>query len=372
MKFLYLVADLRPVGPTRQTLNIIRYSGMIDKCVVLTLFPEIKESLKPLYESLGIRIECLNLDRKLFVFNGVRKLIDFCKKERVDAIHSYGVKPDIVAHYAAKRVGIKHIITLRNFPMEDLSGRMNPYVGKIVALAHLHVLKRCKHLIACSKTIAQKMRDAYSVEITPIQNGVDTTIFEKNEKFTRQDFCAKFNISQDSKIFVSTNSFIPRKHNDDVVDAFLKANIVNSELFLLGDGFLLEGMKQKYGKYTNVHFMGKRSDVSLFLQNSDAFISASDSEGLPNAVLETLACGCPVILSDILQHREILDALPSCGELFPLHNVESLAKVIEKCVNENTSYCSDTSMDVEKSPFTMKSVGLSYKKYYASLGNENI
>lgn len=339
---------------------------MKNKCIVLTLFPEVNESLKPLYESKGIRVECLNLNRKFFIFNGVSKLVDFCKKEQVDAIHTYGVKPDIVAHYAAKKAGIKHIITLRNFPMEDLSGRMNPYVGKIIALAHLHVLKRCKHLIACSKTIAQKMRDTYGVEITPIQNGVDTTIFKKNESFSRQDFCAKFNISQESKVFVSTNSFIPRKHNDEVIEAFLKANVKNSELFLLGDGFLLEGMKQKYGKYTNVHFMGKRSDVSLFLQNSDAFISASDSEGLPNAVLEALACGCPVILSDIPQHREILDTLPSCGKIFPLRDIDAIQASIVKKSNEQTDV--ETSMILSKSPFTMEQMGFIYQNFYAQIG----
>lgn len=364
-KILYLIADLRPVGPTRQTLNIIRYSGMIDKCVVLTLFPEINESLKPLYESLGIRVECLNLDRKLFVFYGVKELAKFCKKEQVDTIHSYGVKPDIVAHYAAKRAKIRHIITLRNFPMEDLSGRMNPYVGKIIALAHLHVLKRCKHLIACSKTIAQKMRDTYGVEITPIQNGVDTTIFEKNPNFTRQDFCKQFSISLDSKIFVSTNSFIPRKHNDEVVEAFLKADIKDSELFLLGDGFLLEGMRQKYAQHANVHFMGKRSDVSLFLQNSNAFISTSDSEGLPNAVLEALACGCPVILSDIPQHKEILDILPSCGTIFPLHDAEAIRNAIRQSVNAGKSI--DTSLMLSKSPFTMEQMGITYCNYYTQV-----
>lgn len=364
-KILYLCADLRPVGPTRQTLNIIKYSGVKDNGLVLTLFPEINESLKPLYESLGIRVECLNLHRKLFIFNAVSAIKNFCQKENIAAIHSYGVKPDIVAHYAAKKIGIKHIITLRNFPMEDLSGRMNPYVGKIIALIHLHILKQCKYLIACSKTIAAKMREAYNVKITPIQNGVDIMEFNKGENTSKDFFHSNFRIKKESKIFICTNSFIPRKHNHDIAEAFIAANLKNAELFFLGDGFLLEKMRAKYSKFTNIHFLGKRSDVRTFLQNADCFISASESEGLPNAVLEALACGCPVLLSDIPQHREILDILKNSGNIFELSNIEELKFLIKNFPTKE--FYGNIIENLRSSPFVVNIMGKIYSNYYSQV-----
>lgn len=369
MKILYLTADLRSVGPTRQTLNIIKYSGVKDSCVVLTLFDEPSETLIGSYREAGIRVECLHLNRRLFVFNAKKKVAKFCAENGIEAVHSYGVKPDIVAHFAAKKIGIKHIITLRNFPMEDLTGRMTPWVGKIIAQFHLFVLKRCKYLIACSKTIADKMAAAYGVNITPIQNGVDTTLFMTASRDSRKEFCEEFGVDDSSKIFICTNSFIPRKHNYEIAQAFVAADMKNAELFFLGDGPLLDSIRKQYSNVPRIHFMGKRSDVARFLQNSDVFVSASDSEGLPNAVLEALACGCSVLLSDISQHQEILESLPQCGKVFELYNTTALIGLI-KSMGESELSRSEISKFLMKSSLTMEKMGLIYGEYYKQKGVE--
>ena len=52
---------------------------------------------------------------------------------------------------------------------------------------------------------------------------------------------------------------------------------------------------------------GYVSPVWSMLRRCSVFVSLSNSEGSPNAVLEAMACRCPVVLSDIPAHREILD-----------------------------------------------------------------
>jgi glycosyltransferase involved in cell wall biosynthesis len=50
-----------------------------------------------------------------------------------------------------------------------------------------------------------------------------------------------------------------------------------------------------------------RDDVFVLCADADVFVSTSHGEGLPVAVLEAMAAGCPVILSEIPPHRELAD-----------------------------------------------------------------
>jgi glycosyltransferase involved in cell wall biosynthesis len=61
-------------------------------------------------------------------------------------------------------------------------------------------------------------------------------------------------------------------------------------------------------------FTGRLSSIEGSLQEADCFVNPSESEGLPNAVLEALYCGVPVILSDIPVHRKLAEE--SCLDRF--------------------------------------------------------
>jgi len=53
--------------------------------------------------------------------------------------------------------------------------------------------------------------------------------------------------------------------------------------------------------------LGYVHDVWGLMKRADLFISLSHYEGLPNAILEAIACDCPLILSDISSHRALLN-----------------------------------------------------------------
>ena len=59
-------------------------------------------------------------------------------------------------------------------------------------------------------------------------------------------------------------------------------------------------------------------------------MSASRAEGLPNAVLEAMACGLRVVLSDIGPHRELLELAPAAGEAVPVGDERALTAAIER------------------------------------------
>jgi glycosyltransferase involved in cell wall biosynthesis len=66
-------------------------------------------------------------------------------------------------------------------------------------------------------------------------------------------------------------------------------------------------MARELGIAHRVVFTGYVDNLWDLMKRADALVSLSRFEGCPNVVLEAMACGCPLIVSDIPAHREILD-----------------------------------------------------------------
>jgi glycosyltransferase involved in cell wall biosynthesis len=70
----------------------------------------------------------------------------------------------------------------------------------------------------------------------------------------------------------------------------------------------LRRLARDLGIASEIIFAGFVQDICAVLRRADIFVSVSLAEGSPNAVLEAMACGTPVVLSDIAAHRELADA----------------------------------------------------------------
>jgi glycosyltransferase involved in cell wall biosynthesis len=79
---------------------------------------------------------------------------------------------------------------------------------------------------------------------------------------------------------------------------------------LCGDGPrlpLIRQMVEQLGMADRVHLPGFVENPWSLMKQADVFVSVSWFEGNPNTVLEAMACGCPLVVSDIPEHREFLD-----------------------------------------------------------------
>lgn len=99
-----------------------------------------------------------------------------------------------------------------------------------------------------------------------------------------------------------------------VVNGFQLGSDASSRLLYVGDGPLRDSLRassEAAGLSKQIEFTGliPREKVFEHLLAADLFISTSRGEGLPVAVLEAMACGCPVLLSDIPPHREIAEGV---------------------------------------------------------------
>ncbi len=136
-------------------------------------------------------------------------------------------------------------------------------------------------------------------------------------------------------------NLIPLKN----VDVIIKALSLLPEYYILkivGDGPYrkqLEELVKSLGIEGRVEFVGRvpHNLISRYLAKSHALILVSSSEGRPNVVLEALASGLPVIVSDIPGNRELVEDGKN-GIIVPLNSPEHLSKSIQSLFEEQEKW----------------------------------
>jgi glycosyltransferase involved in cell wall biosynthesis len=82
-----------------------------------------------------------------------------------------------------------------------------------------------------------------------------------------------------------------------------------------------------------VKFAGERSDVQDYLRDADVFVLPSKAEGISNALLEAMAQGLPVVVSDIPGNAEVVDD-EKTGIVFHRDDVSSLAARLQSLLQD--------------------------------------
>jgi glycosyltransferase involved in cell wall biosynthesis len=120
------------------------------------------------------------------------------------------------------------------------------------------------------------------------------------------------------------------------------------------------------GLETRVVFAGYVDPLAPWLKTADVFVSPSLSEGQPNAVLEAMACGAPLVVSDIPAHREFLDE--TCAILVPTGAPLALSDALAKALTDRDSATGRASSAEERAGrFTLESMASSYETVYAQI-----
>jgi glycosyltransferase involved in cell wall biosynthesis len=183
----------------------------------------------------------------------------------------------------------------------------------------LRAAEQATGLLAVSKALAGDMADQGfpGAKITVHYTGLDRTRFCPLDRGQSRERISALGVvaPAGAPLLVTVGALIPRKGQQYVLRAL--ARLPEAHLALVGEGpdrAMLESFARETGMASRVHFLGSLDHEALpaLLSAADAMVLPSASEGLANAWVEALACGCPLVITEAGGAREVLDR-PEAG-----------------------------------------------------------
>lgn len=265
----------------------------------------------------------------MFKKNAKKALKNLLEKEDIDIIHGHYLFPaGAAAVEVGKEYGIKTYVTAHGSDMFELyksQPLMRPTIKNVLKDADgvFAVSNALKHEIVATGVvgIADKTKISW--------NSVDVDKFSlKNNDSFKKEFKL-----EDKPIVLFVGNLIKRKNVDSLLEA---KKIANSDYYLVvvGDGPLYKKLTKKVEdeNIRDVIFTGSRGDVENIIPSCDLLILPSYSESFGLVLIEALACGKPVIGSDVGGISEIIN--DDVGLLINPKKVSTIAKAIDKLVND--------------------------------------
>ena len=232
-------------------------------------------------------------------------------RKRIDLVHTHGFHPRV--NIAAKRAGLPIVTKITNQTVDDpvavLSRRAGSLKFKIYNLADA--------FIATSKVLEDLCLSALlpKEKIIRIPNGVDADVFYPPTPQEKQRLRKSFLAPADKIILLTVGTVNYTKGLDLLIRALYKLDQEAKErirLWVVGPttnrdsygsvqaGFeeyvpKVKSMINEFGLQNIVQFKGRQSNVSEYMRAADIYIHPSRKEGQPNAIIEAMASGLPVV-----------------------------------------------------------------------------
>ncbi|MBC7755959.1 MAG: glycosyltransferase [Bdellovibrio sp.] len=188
--------------------------------------------------------------------------------------------------------------------------------------------------------------DANSVFSVP--TGIDTDVFKPGDKQKQRNL---LKLPSEHYIFGICATLRSWKGHSDLIQAFNLLNNPSSSLVIVGDGPQLDNLKKLVSETRyphNIHLVGNQANVLPYLQSMDCFALPSyANEGVPQALLQAMAVGLPVISCPIGGIPEALQGYAQ-GSLTPTQNPQALSEMMRKQLEQNSAAPS------RHTPFTLE------------------
>lgn len=270
---------------------------------------------QPDIEAAGFEYHWFPLERKLSPFADICTLLalrQIVSLVQPDIVHAFDTKPIFLTPLALRSIkGPKMIRTVNGMgALFSEGGARNRILRVVYRLLHRAARSRVDYTIFQNATDMaffehHRLVATGAYELIP-GSGVALPNFRGRESEVRTEVRRELGIAPDDFVFIIVARMVRQKGVADMLAAGKKVLTThsNARFILLGPSGTEEpdGIPKKdlVANGSSILYLGRRSDVNRLLLASDVFVLPSRyREGVPRALLEALAVGLPVIVSDM-------------------------------------------------------------------------
>ncbi|MEW6202600.1 MAG: glycosyltransferase family 4 protein, partial [bacterium] len=232
----------------------------------------------------------------------VLKLARFIASGNYKIVHTHLLHADLYGVLAAKLVLCPIIVSSKHYPdafyAETKAYRAAKFVGRFV-----------NQYIAISKDVVRHCVE--DEQIPPEKVKLIYYALEMSNEGMKFSIRDELGIKKDEIVLVIVGRLEDVKGHKYLIQAMklLKDKGLEPKLVVLGDGTLRKGLQTLAGDSglsDNIFFIGYRDDVHSVISDSDIFVLPTLGEGFGLAILEAMACGKPVISTNIMCVPEVV------------------------------------------------------------------
>ena len=327
---LQLLFCLRPGGAERLALNILEQGQGRFRGIVAGLY-EPPGDLAAMAERIGLSAVALRAEGKSRL-TGIRLLYNLLRREKVTLLHAQATYLLPFALPAALLAGVPLLYTEHSIHALTLMPKLRLFIRLATPLT--------RGAVCVSEQLAEyfEQMGVAPGRITVIPNGVNLKDFTPQGNVHQLPWNSE--PRQELFVFGTVGRLNEAKDHGNLLRAFalVSRRHAGARLLLVGDGELrgeTETLVRELRLEDKVHLPGMSTDIPPWLRAMDCFVLSSKREGLPMAVLEAMACGLPVVSTDV----GAIASLNRQGEhvlLAPAQDPPALARAMENILEEQT------------------------------------
>lgn len=258
------------------------------------------------------------------VVSEIRKTFSF------DLIHCHTIFPD---GYAGIRLK-KHLQVPILSTIHGSDIMLYPKRSKGVYQKTLQALQQHNQVVTVSQRLQMEAESICpQAKIQTVYNGFDPVQFAPVDQRKAREHLG---LPLDQKICMFIGNLYPVKGLSYLLQSFAKVKAQHNDLhlYLVGEGMLkntLQAEAESLNLEKAVSWMGRKpyEEIPSWIQSADVMVLSSLSEGLPSILLESMACGRPMIATDVGGIAEVLQD-DQTGRLVPARDVEALAGALNE------------------------------------------